>query len=195
MDYSYIIRREKNIFSKYKLYKRCEIVYKTILKYSDSNEIKILDIGSCDGKMLSYIKDRIPYCECYGIEPEEKFIKNLKDDRIKIFHTDAENLNFPNLYFDFIILSLVIEHIKEPDRCLRVSYDKLKLNGKIILITVVPFYEKISVLLGIKKNDHYRNFNLSEISSLLENCGFKILSNRQMLLPLFYQLTVGEKNG
>jgi demethylmenaquinone methyltransferase/2-methoxy-6-polyprenyl-1,4-benzoquinol methylase len=195
MDVDYLRRRQKNLFSRWKLKKRCEVVYRMIRKYFDNDRIKILDVGSCDGKMLSYIKDRLPFAECYGIEPKEEFIKSAEDTRICLKVGVAEKIDFPDNSFDVVILSSVLEHIKEPQRCLNEVRRVLKPMGKFILLTVVPEYESLAVKLGIKKDDHFQNFSLSLVNEMVEKAGFIIIESKKLKFPLFYQLTIGEKNG
>jgi len=195
MDLGYLYRRQKNFFTRWKLKKRCGIVYKVIKKYFDNSGVKILDVGACDGKMLSYIKDRIPSAECYGIEPIEEFVKANTDTRISLHIGCAEKIDFFDNSFDLVILSSVLEHIRDPQKCLIEVARVLKPKGKLVLLTVIPWYERLVVKLGIKKDDHFQNFTLPQLNEMVKKFGFKILEAKKMKFPLFYQLTVAEKNG
>lgn len=192
MDEKYLLRRKKNLFSRYKLLKRCEVIYELLKKYTDGRNFRILDVGCCDGKMLSYIKDRIPESECYGIEPEEKFLLHGNDKRIKLFRGKAEQLCFPDEHFDFVIASSVAEHVEEPDKMFSEIYRVLKPNGKFIWLFVVPFYEKLAVMLKVKKDDHYRNYSMQDALKILYMHGLKDIEYRRLPL-LFYQVLVATK--
>lgn len=194
MDINYLIRREKNIFSRYKLQRRCEIVYDVIRKNLNGHqEIKILDIGACDGKMLSYIKRRIPQVVGIGIEIEKNFIGAVCDKNIRVIASSAENLPFTDKEFDFVINSISLEHIEKDEESLQEVCRVLKDGGKFILLTVMPFYHRLTVLSGYKKDEHFHNYSQSAAEKLFKKIGFRIIEKRKFYFPLFYQLVVGEK--
>ncbi|OGS35155.1 MAG: hypothetical protein A2293_09145 [Elusimicrobia bacterium RIFOXYB2_FULL_49_7] len=193
MDIRYLHRRNRNVLSKFNLARRCQIVYNLIQKYSDKESEKILDIGTCDGHMLSFLKDKMPSAECFGIEPQKEFVDVVADGRISVTSGSAEQMTFPADSFDFVIMSSVIEHVEKPERSLAEVRRVLKKDGKFILITVMPAYEWATVRFGIKQDDHYRSFKLHEINQFVQKTPMKVVESRNFLFPLFYQLTVGEK--
>ena len=194
MDISYLRRRQNNVFSRWKLKKRCEIVYRAIKEnFNGKEKIEILDIGACDGAALSYLKDRLPESECFGIEPIKDFVLANNDKRINLQSGTGEDLNFPDKSFDVVILSLSLEHISDAQKCLSECKRVLEYGGGLVLLTVQPGYEKFVVGLGIKKTDHYHNFTLAAAEKIVAGVGLSIRESRKLGFPLFYQLTVAEK--
>jgi len=192
MDIIYLKRRRKNPFARFKLAVRCRAVLDVISRFRGPAAPRILDIGSCDGKMLVYLRGRLPGAELVGIEPEPKFLESPCEPGL-VRAGSAEALPFPDGYFDFAVMSSVIEHIEDPAKGLAEALRALKPGGVLIVISVVPFYERLLVHLRIKKSDHYRNFSLSEAVGIIKATGFQVLESRPMPFPLFYNLTVARR--
>ncbi len=192
MDIVYIKRRRGNPFARFKLAVRCRAVLDAVRRYGPVAAPKILDIGSCDGKMLLYLRERLPGAELAGIEPEQKFLEAACEPGLLVYGR-AEALPYPDGYFDYAVMSSVIEHIEDPARGLLEAHRVLKPGGVLIVISVVPFYERMLVCLRIKKSDHYRNFTLAEAKGIIAASGFKVLESGPMPFPLFYNLTAARK--
>lgn len=79
-----------------------------------------------------------------------------------------EKLPFNNSIFDTIILSDVLEHIKEPKNLWNEMYRVLRKNGNVLLN--VPFF----YWLHEKPNDYFR-YTKYALKSMSENAGFEIL--------------------
>ena len=47
---------------------------------------------------------------------------------------DGENLQFPDCYFDYVVLSHVITVVDDPEKLLEETYRVLKPNGKIFIL-------------------------------------------------------------
>lgn len=99
-------------------------------------EGKALEIGAGSGNILASLKDK--YEEYVATELSNERVKYLKEffggePTVKIIHNDIEekNLNFPDNYFDTIIMIAVIEHLIEPLSVLEYCYRILKPGGGI----------------------------------------------------------------
>ncbi len=192
MEISYVERRAGG-FAAYKLRKRCEAVLGRLRSYVPGDAPAVLDIGACDGRMLSYIKDKLPSASCEGVEPDPRFLGRLSDARIRVRPGRAEELDFPDGSFDMAVMSSVLEHVEDAAAGLAEARRVLKPGGLLCVITVFPLYEKASVLLGVKKNDHYRNYSLSGLKDALVKAGFFVAEAAPMPFPLFYNLAVARK--
>ncbi len=194
MDLSYLKRRNKNIFAAYKLRKRCEAVFDCLRAAAPGNESpSVLDIGACDGRLLSYIKDRLPGAACEGIEPDQRFYAKASDPRIRVRPGRAEKLDFPDASFDFAFMSSVLEHVEDAAAGLAEARRVLKPGGALCVIAVFPLYEKMTVLTGMKKSDHFRNYSLPELKAALSAAGFSVVKAEPMPFPLFYNLALARK--
>ena len=186
MNLNYYFGRKRRIDYRYRLNKRTNEVIQVIKKYYNKPINKILDLGTADGLMLGKIKDHYPNTKCIGIEYSKELIDANKDKRIKIIQGDVQNISLSDNVFDIVIATAIIEHINNPDKLISEAYRVLKPNGLLILTTPVPFFEKISDLIGgIPKEVHQLTFNLVTLKKLLNKFGFKIsLSKKFMLTPI-----------
>ena len=95
--------------------------FKYLFKLIDTKDkIKILDLGSGDGRLLMLLKKYIK-CECYGIEfSTEGVVKSKKMD-IKVIEGNVENIEMKewNNKFHIIIMHQLIEHTRFPDELLK----------------------------------------------------------------------------
>lgn len=168
--YSKIKYFVKNIFRKFRSTNQFEYIKNNI---KDLNNKKILEIGACEGLLLSYFKNSIvrgtEYSPIYKEIAFKKYGINLTDE------------NFFNLNekFDLIIMSHVIEHL--PD--LNITIEKLKnlLNDGGHLFIEVPNSPKPKERDEKYINDylttpHIYNFTEKSLKDVFTNNGFNILS-------------------
>ncbi len=78
----------------------------------------ILDIGSGTGRVIKYIKDKMPEIMIVGVEP----VKELREigyrqgiSEKELIHGDALKLQFKNGEFDLVCAFGVLHHIKTPE--------------------------------------------------------------------------------
>ena len=193
MDISYLKRRGKRGFAAYKLEKRCQAVLNAVLQRFPGGKVSVLDIGACDGRMLSRLKDRLPEACCCGVEPDRRFTDACSDSRVKLLPGAAAPLPFADGAFDVVIMSSVIEHIEDLPAALSEARRVLRPGGILTVISVLPAYEAFSVLIGHKQADHFRNYTLAEAAEVLEKAGFRVVEARAMAFWLFYNFLVGLK--
>lgn len=100
------------IFNKYKTDKgyhhNYHIFYEDIFKeYKNNTDIKILEIGICDGKSLLSWRDYFPHGLIYGID----IVKNidLKDKNIFCYYGDSTNKEFINGCFNENMFDIIID--------------------------------------------------------------------------------------
>jgi 2-polyprenyl-3-methyl-5-hydroxy-6-metoxy-1,4-benzoquinol methylase len=113
---------------------------KFINSYSE-DKIKLLDVG-CGNKSPSITVSLFPKVEYFGLDKQEYNLTN-EDKKIlenKYFLVDLDNLSeldnaLPNNYFDFIIMSHVIEHTRKGTEILEILSKKLKVGGDIYRIS------------------------------------------------------------
>ena len=111
---------------------------KFINSYSE-DKIKLLDVG-CGNKSPSITVSLFPKVEYFVLDKEEYNLTN-EDKKIlenKYFLVDLDNLSeldnaLPNNYFDFIIMSHVIEHTRKGTEILEILSKKLKVGGGIYI--------------------------------------------------------------
>ena len=139
---------------------------------------KILDIGCGFGKFL--LRAKKAGWDAYGIEVSDSAVDVARRMGLQVKKIDGrfETVDFPEEFFDCILLNNVLEHCHYPKRALNQCYRILKKNG--YLIVVVPnfdcydrrIFKQYWGHLDIPR--HLYHFNPHTLSALLVKVGFCI---------------------
>lgn len=156
---------------------------------------RILEVGCGNGYYLSLLKRLGMRLELVGIDNDELALKDavkfIGNKKVKLILTDASKLPFPDSSFDKVVMSEVIEHVKDEKAVLKEIYRVLKKGGILTLTTCnldYPFFwDPINWILQhifnthIKSgfwagiwNQHTRLYKKERIRNLVEETGFKI---------------------
>ena len=174
--------------------KRAKFIFQIVERYRPK---KILDVGCGRGFYLKALSFYSFPEEIHGVDINYYYLnisrKICDDQRVKIKQASIYSLPYPSSYFDFIIASEIIEHLKDDKKALLELKRVLKPGG-ILVITVpnknFPFLwdplnwflmkffnthvEKgIWWLAGIWA-DHERLYTTDNLKNLALNSGFKI---------------------
>ncbi|GAB6119014.1 class I SAM-dependent methyltransferase [Dysgonomonas termitidis] len=156
-----------------------------------------LDIGCGTGFPLIEITNRIgSECKAVGIDPWGEAVKRaqgkidvLQLDNISVIEGNAENINFPDDYFDLITSNLGINNFENPSKVINESYRTLKHGGIFCATTNLTgtfneFYNLFretlfelkleKYLLGLDNHINHRGTEKSSVE-LFENSRFKII--------------------
>lgn len=182
------------------------------LVYGSHNQIiglvginkKVLDVGCSTGYLSSKFKEN--GCYVVGIEADLESANTAKKfcDEIVIGDIEQmEKLQYPDNYFDCIVVADILEHLKYPEKALLAL--KRYLNPKGFIVASLPNIARIDIRLnllfgkfdytetGILDKTHLRFFTLAGAKKFLTNCGYKILqvdfTGRFRKLKLFSKLT------
>lgn len=135
-----------NYTTAYNSWKRLESI-KSLLQEKISctkNDLRILDAGCGDALPLYIIasQDHSRKINFYGIDASELDITFAEDlrplldfDNISFEVGNIEKLPFQDSYFDIVICSEVVEHMKYPENCLMEIKRVLKDDGTFIIST------------------------------------------------------------
>ena len=100
--------------------------------------MKILDVGCKNGRLLFTLASFLKDCELYGIDLDERHIqKNQarnKHDNVHFQCAPAEDLPFENKYFDSIICTNALHHFPQRVRALDEMHRVLKPGGELYLL-------------------------------------------------------------
>lgn len=138
-------------------------VHPTVVKLIGKNKT-VLDVGCSSG----YVAERLKRngCEVIGIEINPSSAKKAKKYCKKVIVGDAEEIKLPyKNYFDVILLSDVLEHLKDPWSFLRKTRDYLKDDGKIVasIPNICFLYYRLKIMLG---KFHYQDGGVFERTHL-----------------------------
>lgn len=166
-----------------------QAMYCAIVDSLIEKDTKILDIGCGYRNVMktAYSKTN----KTYGIDPNKKALAKNKIIKNKIV-CQAENLPFPDNFFDLVVSAWVLEHLENPSVVFKEIYRVLKPRGKVIFLTPNAWNYTIWMirmtpakfhaffarkLYGIQKHDIFPKFykinSVKRINQTLKPIGFK----------------------
>lgn len=148
------------------------------------NEFALLDVGS-GNKSATDFKTYFPNGKYHGIDIVRDYNYEPEDfDQMEAFYEmDLEALAFdaiPDNHFDAILMAHIIEHLKNGDEVIRKMASKLKSGGVIYIeypgekSTKLP--SRKGTLNFYDDDTHVRVYSVPEVSNVLEESGFNVLS-------------------
>ncbi len=162
-----------------------------------SGNKKVLDVGCGRGFYLKVLAFCWPGLDLYGLDLKQKYLETAKHflgkTPVHLLNGDATAMPFPDNFFDRVIASEILEHLKDDNKAIEQIYRVLRPGG-IALITVpnknypllwdpanwlleklfkVHLPSNIWWLAGIWA-DHQRLYGKKEIEEKLKATGFKI---------------------
>jgi ubiquinone/menaquinone biosynthesis C-methylase UbiE len=160
--------------------KFCSRVYPSIL--GEVNKIHnqtILDIGCGTGIILSSIKEGN---FLYGLDISEAMIEEAKKRlpiEANLVVGDAEILPWQDDFFDTVLCTFSFHHYPQPQNVVREILRVLKKEGRLILADPwlpAPLRQISNWLLQFSEDGDYHEYSRPEISKLLTDQGFHMLS-------------------
>jgi 2-polyprenyl-3-methyl-5-hydroxy-6-metoxy-1,4-benzoquinol methylase len=139
---------------------------------------RLLDVGCATGYLLEAARDRgwAPY----GVEYAawSAAIAQKKFGSAAIFNGTLEQCSFPENFFDAIVMSDLIEHVRRPQETLFKARTLLKDEGLLLIVT--PDTAAVSHHLMGKRWTHYKPehffyFNHRSFQYLADKCGWEIV--------------------
>lgn len=182
-------------------------------KYLKGKNWNILDIGA-GSHSASITKEWIPSCHYTGVDLPGSYENDAKDFKAmdEFIEMDLTELNFdkiPNDRFDLLIMSHVIEHLKNGDEVVKGLVPKLRSGGLMYIEfpseRSVDFPSKPETLNFYDDPTHCRIYTVKELEGALKEKGMLIKSSgirRQwiniLLMPfkiIYQKLTKGFVRG
>ena len=177
--------------------KEFNIIAKLVKKDS-----KVLDVGCGDGELMKYIYENITN-DIRGIEISKKKVQSCVAKGLTVIEGNAEEdlVQFPNLSFDYVILSQTLQAFLDPEKVL----NELLRVGKRAIVTIPNFgYWKVRLNLLFKgtmpvtenlPNEWYNtpNLHMCTIKDFVNFCGkrkIKINSSNLNIKNLFSELGI-----
>lgn len=150
----------------------------------------ILEVGCSNGFLLKRIRDIYPNAKIIGSDFIFKPLKNMEVVDAPLVQFDITNCPVKENSIDCVIISNVLEHVKDDKKAVTEIYRALKPNG--VVIIEVPAGQSLYDIFD-KIVYHWRRYNMSELRNLLENSGFEIVFKSHigfLVFPLFW---IGKK--
>jgi len=132
----------------------------------------ILDIGCGNGEKIDYFKRLGTTKEVIGLDIAQDILKG-KTNRVC---ADAQYLPFKSNTFDGVICSEVLEHLPNPELCVKEIHRILKKGGIVFISTpvlniplpiLIPIFRKISGA-KLEKREHIHVFSAKRLCNIIE---------------------------
>ena len=97
---------------------------------------KVLEVGCGTGNYIVALEG-VSDCSCWGIDSSEQMLAKAREQtsRISFQFGRAEELTFPEDFFDLVFSVDVIHHVREPISFFREAQRVIKSNGKVCTVT------------------------------------------------------------
>ncbi len=167
--------------STYSSFVRHEVI-NLMNKHDKETPLRILEAGCGCGGTLLQLKNIYKNSELHGIELNENSALIAKNFANIIVANLEEDLDYPNEFFDYIILADVLEHLYDPWAVLKNIRRYLKKDG--YLLASIPNITHVSVIrkllqgkwtyenAGILDRTHIRFFTFYEIERMFAGSGY-----------------------
>ncbi|RKY92666.1 hypothetical protein DRQ15_01710 [candidate division KSB1 bacterium] len=142
---------------------------------------RVLDVGCATGFLLEGIRDHCTW-EVFGIEISEWAVKIARTQLgLNVTLGTLEKAEFPDNFFDIILLNDILEHVRDPLQFLTTVYARLASGGKVFLrvpngrCDILPFvqdYQKGYV--RVQTQAHLYYFEPEVLQRILIAIGFRI---------------------
>jgi ubiquinone/menaquinone biosynthesis C-methylase UbiE len=105
-----------------------------------SNGERILDVGAGNGSVANRVLEASGGAEVYAVDPAERKVAAMGNDCpvIKSSLAAAENLPFPDSYFDKVYTTMALHHFADLDRALVEISRVLEHGGSLVILEVEP---------------------------------------------------------
>jgi 2-polyprenyl-3-methyl-5-hydroxy-6-metoxy-1,4-benzoquinol methylase len=187
MDLKYEIKYHKLEENYWWFKSRRNFILQLLDKHNIGKGDRILEIGCSGGPLIKNLESK-GFSFVTGIDVSEKAITVAKSRGLSNVHVmDGANLDYPNEFFEVVIASDILEHIKEDKNALKEWTRVLKPNG--LLLLFVPAH-KFLWSTHDELNNHYRRYTKKELLYLMKGCNFKVKNTSYWNFALFFPITI-----
>jgi len=129
-----------------------------------------LDIGAGCGHMLKRLKEEVPNCSSYAIEPDKNNIKSLETLGVKVLDRKIEDLK-SSVLFSHVFMLHSLEHFLDPLAVLTKVHNLMD-SGGTLAVQVPNALNPLGRARDYIITPHTYYFNISTLDFLLKKAGF-----------------------
>ena len=147
---------------------------------------RLLEVGCGNGATCAYAKATGKAGWCAGVElcPEPAAQAAAAVDQVILGDVESADLPFPPQHFDALILSEVLEHLRDPWAVLQRLHALLKPGAWVMAGSPNVAYYKILLMqlrgrwdyepMGVMDRTHLRWFTAATYRQMFEECGYRV---------------------
>ncbi|MEK7658923.1 MAG: methyltransferase domain-containing protein [Patescibacteria group bacterium] len=158
---------------------------KPLSKFLPDKEASILDIGCANGELLVELK-KIGYKNLTGLDPAKVCVQNARNNEIDTVEGELFSINsvIPDKKFDCIVLSHVLEHIRDLEKAADIMSNNLNDGG--VLYIEVPDASRYSEFFIVPyyffDTEHINHFDENSLNNLFLQKGFDLLQYEKKVI-------------
>jgi hypothetical protein len=146
-------------------------------------QFSLLDIG-CGNHSATATKKYFPNCDYYGVDRMAEYSNDPADFSImkQFFEIDVTTLTFgqlPDSFFDVLVMSHIIEHLRNGPEVIQALLPKIKLGGIVYLEYPSKRSTRFPSMRGTLNfyddPSHCRLYDIGELTALLSNSGCTVV--------------------
>ncbi|MCK5176173.1 MAG: methyltransferase domain-containing protein [Candidatus Aenigmarchaeota archaeon] len=147
-----------------------------------TEKLNVLDAGCGEGHLIEKMHDINKNNNYYGIDITKIALKNAKKrcTYANLKCTDLRNIDYDNSFFDIVVCTEVLEHIKDYEIVIKEISRLVKKKGRLIVTFPNEFLWTLSRFMlfirPIKVPDHYNSFTPKKIISVVDMKVIKIIN-------------------
>lgn len=142
----------------------------------------MLDVGCGSG--VSLLEAQALGARAFGIEADPNVKPIAVTLGLKVHFGSLRDKPFSEQSFDLIIMNQVVEHLPNPDEDLCLLKERLRPNGRMVLVfpNVDSFWRRLSGPRWINWHIpyHLHHFNLSHFKIMAQKCGLEVVRSRSI---------------
>jgi len=159
-----------------------------IVKYTEIDNKKVLDIGANTGSFLEAVKRKTP--TAYGIEPSKEAALYCQNRGFQVENAVINNATLENNFFDIVTMWDVVEHLYDPKGDLLRIYSTIRPGGY-LFVSTHDFDGLFSMLTGKRypmlMYQHFYHFSKKTLSKMARSVGFDVVA----IQPFFKSWSAG----
>lgn len=189
MDSEYATKREGNLPLVYRYRVRARFAASGFRSLRPSiSSPSVLDLGAADGKTLLALRDLFDGQGKYtGVELSDELLAAVPElpSNVRIRQGDVMDLpsSVTEESYDLCVCLAVLEHLPEPEDCVREAFRVLDEDGVFVASSPTPFWDHLAGRFGLVDDEfHQQDVTLDTLETWAYDAGF----NRVQKLPFMW---------